>query len=74
MVIEQMLSGHKDKMNLKNHETFINKKNIYIFSSITDRPRFQKVVVKKVLNQHVLNGRTDFLVKIIELLRFINRI
>ena len=29
-------------------------------------------VVKKVKNQHVLNGRTDFLLKIIELLRFLN--
>ena len=32
----------------------------------------QFIVVKKVKNQHVLNGRTDFLIGIIELLRFLN--
>ncbi len=29
-------------------------------------------MTKKVKNQHDLNGRTDFLVAIIELLRFLN--
>ncbi len=33
----------------------------------------QKFVVKKVKNQHVLNGRTEFMVMIIELLRFQSR-
>ncbi len=32
-----------------------------------------KIVLKKVRNQHVSNGRTDFLVTIIVLLRFLNR-
>ena len=35
--------------------------------------RVKKKVVKKVKIQHVLNKRTDFLVTIIELLRFLKR-
>ena len=31
------------------------------------------IVVKKVKNQHVSNGRADILVTIIEMLRFLNR-
>ena len=32
-----------------------------------------KVIVKKVKNQHVYNGRMEILVTIIELIRFLNR-
>ena len=39
------------------------------------RNHMQNLIImlsKKFKNQHVLNGRTDFLVMIIELLRFLN--
>ena len=44
----------------------------YKKSEELDNFNIQKFVVKKVKNRHVSNGRTDILVLIIELLRFLN--
>ena len=45
---------------------------LLLTSTESDNFNIQKIVVKKVKNQHVVNELTEFLVKIIELLRILS--